>query len=266
VREESQRCALYLQLGPLCLLGVLAVPVFGASATDWENWEKCRLAESVDVRIAARRKRLQAEKESIQNSAETYEARGEAYFAAGDFDRAIADYSEAIRLDPEPITYLIQRSNTYWVLRNYKGEVADCTEIIKLQRLEGRKATYTYGIRGSAYFAIGDYDHAIADYTEAIRFDAKNTSAYVNRSNLALRLGENGRAIADLTEAIRIDPTRSSYYYYRGRAYEYTQTDDLSPAIADYTEAIRLDPKLAVAYWARGISDFCAGSIARGTV
>jgi tetratricopeptide (TPR) repeat protein len=58
-------------------------------------------------------------------------------------------------------------------------------------------------------------------------------------------------AIADYTEAIRLNPKDDSAFYFRGEAYR--QKADYDRAIADYTEAIRLNPKdVFASYYARG--------------
>ena len=60
------------------------------------------------------------------------------------------------------------------------------------------------------------------------------------------RKGDYDKAIADYSEAIRIDPQNARAYY--GRAYACGKKREFDKAIADYTEAIRLDPKYADAY------------------
>src|SRR5262249_9688760 len=50
------------------------------------------------------------------------------------------------------------------------------------------------------------YDHAIADYDEALKRDPKFTLAYNNRGAAYEAKGDLERAIADLEQAIRLDP------------------------------------------------------------
>ena len=59
--------------------------------------------------------------------------------------------------------------------------IAACTGLINSGRFKGPNlAGITYN-RGNAYRVKGDYDHAIADYDEAIRLDPKDPDAYNNR-------------------------------------------------------------------------------------
>ena len=127
--------------------------------------------------------------------------------------------------------------------------------------------------RGAACPANGDNDSAIADYSEAIRLDPKDTDAYKNRGDAYQNKGDYDRAIADYSEAIRLDPKYAGAYNNRGDAYR--DKGDNDRAIADYNEAIRIDPKYANAYNSRGaayrakgdndraIADYRRGNTAR---
>ena len=50
------------------------------------------------------------------------------------------------------------------------------------------------------------YDRAITDYTEAIRFDPKNVMAYYNRGIAHADRQDYEKAINDYNAAIRLDP------------------------------------------------------------
>jgi Flp pilus assembly protein TadD len=51
-----------------------------------------------------------------------------------------------------------------------------------------------------------DYTRAIADFTEAIRFDAKYVEAYNNRGLAYKATGRKAEAIADFRKAQSLDP------------------------------------------------------------
>lgn len=112
------------------------------------------------------------------------------------------------------------------------------------------KFPIAYNNRGVAYFKTGDNDHAIADYTEAITLNPKVAAAYVNRGRAYGAKGDNDHAIADYAKAIKLDDKYAAAYNYRGLAYGAKGDND--HAIADYTKAIRFDPKLANAFENRG--------------
>jgi tetratricopeptide (TPR) repeat protein len=106
--------------------------------------------------------------------------------------------------------------------------------------------------RAAAYGAKGDNDHAIAEFGEAIRFDAKDAAAYSSRGAAYRAKGDNDRAIADYNEEIRLEPKNAGAYNERGIAYSAKRDND--HAIADFSEVIQLEPKYAAAYNNRGVA------------
>jgi tetratricopeptide (TPR) repeat protein len=63
-----------------------------------------------------------------------------------------------------------------------------------------------YSNRGIAYANNGEYDRAIADFTQAIALKPDFALAYSNRGNAYANKGEYDRAIADYTQAIKLNP------------------------------------------------------------
>ena len=118
-----------------------------------------------------------------------------------------------------------------------------------------------YYATGSASYDKGEYDKAIADYSEAIRLNPKYTWAYINRGNAWQAKGEYDKAIADFNEVIRLNPKHALAYGSRGKAWQ--AKGNLDRAIAGYNEAIRLDPKLAMAYFNRSIAWEAKGKLDR---
>jgi tetratricopeptide (TPR) repeat protein len=129
---------------------------------------------------------------------------------------------------------------------DYEHAIAAYNEAIKYDP----KYPIAYNNRGVAYFKSGDNDHAIADYDAAIKLKPKVASAYFNRARAYCEKGDHDRAIADYTKAISLDAKFAGAYNSRGVAYG--RKGDSDRAIADYTKAIKLDPKLANAYENRG--------------
>ena len=129
---------------------------------------------------------------------------------------------------------------------DYAGAIIDYTIAIK----SDPDLSVAYGMRGFAYYKLGEYNTAIADYTTAIRLDPDYISIYYNRGSAYQKLGKYNIAIPDYTTAIRLDPDYASAYNNRGVAYE--ELGEYNAAIADYTTAIRLEPEVA-AYNNRGL-------------
>jgi tetratricopeptide (TPR) repeat protein len=97
----------------------------------------------------------------------------------------------------------------------------------------------------------GQADHAIADFSRALRRDPTNALAYLHRGAAFARRGEWSKAIADFTLAAGLDPKNRLVYY--NRALAYGQKGAYDQALADFTETLRLDPKNALAYFDRGL-------------
>ena len=94
------------------------------------------------------------------------------------------------------------------------------------------------------------FDQAIDFYTQEIRANPSNATAYSRRGVIRWRKTEFDIAIADFGEAIRLDPNYEPAYRIRGWAW-YTK-NEYDKAIADFSEAIRLDPKNRSTYHGRG--------------
>jgi tetratricopeptide (TPR) repeat protein len=140
--------------------------------------------------------------------------------------------------------------------------IAACTRAISSGRLHDHGLAAEYYNRGITYGTERDYDHAIADYTEAIRLDPQYADAFGNRANAYRDKHDLDRALADYGEALRIRPGANDYYN-RGNAYYLKE--DYDRAIADYTEAIRLDPNFARAYYNRGFAKRAKGDSANAS-
>ena len=116
--------------------------------------------------------------------------------------------------------------------------IAGCTRVLNDRTVRNRAIAYV--IRGLAWSAKNDFDHAITDYTEAIRLDPKNAVDFSSRGNAYYARRDYDHAIADYDQAIRLDPKNAVVFSSRGNAY-YAK-GDYDRAIADYDQAIRLDP------------------------
>jgi tetratricopeptide (TPR) repeat protein len=94
---------------------------------------------------------------------------------------------------------------------------------------------------GSSWQRKGEHDKAIADYSEAIRLDPKNSEGYSGRGYGLQRKGEHDKAIADFTSAILLDPKDAEAYY--DRALSWLMKNEYEKFTADFDEAVRLDPE-----------------------
>lgn len=126
------------------------------------------------------------------------------------------------------------------------NRIEACRALVETHVDKPQSLAIVYNNMGSARISGGNYDDAIADYSEAIRLDPASAKSFNNRGIAYQRKGDNARALADFSQAIRIAPD-----YFRalaGRAKAYEATGDIDRALADLGEAIRLQP-VSGAYW-----------------
>ena len=131
---------------------------------------------------------------------------------------------------------------------DYEMAVADFTESIKFNpKPEFRLA------RGKAYYALGQFNEAIDDLNA---FSLTNPKEEDLRFDINYRLGKCyleirsfWQAILTAGIAIRLDPNDPESYFVRGRAY--LERDEYTKAVTDLTEAIRLRAAWTDAYFVR---------------
>ena len=85
-------------------------------------------------------------------------------------------------------------------------QVEACTRLIDSGKFDQTNLANLFTARGIAHKAGGEFEHAFADYSEAIRLDPRNAIAFVDRGAAHEAKGELELALADDSEAIRLDP------------------------------------------------------------
>lgn len=129
---------------------------------------------------------------------------------------------------------------------NYDTAIADFTQIIQLDP----NFAIAYGARGDAYLAKRDYDKAIADFGQAILLAPKDKLAYRERAHAYADKGDYDKAILDFSQFIQLDPKNAKAYAWRG--YTYLKKGDNDKAIADINQAIQIDPANSATYTQSG--------------
>ena len=122
-------------------------------------------------------------------------------------------------------------------MRQTVGWIAICLASISIYAESDANRLVNEGI--DAYKAR-NYDLAIDKFTESIKLDPKNDSAYNNRGLTYRDKREYSAAIADFNSALKIK-TNWFVYYNRGTAY-YEKRDNDS-AVADFSKALKLNLK-----------------------
>jgi stress-induced-phosphoprotein 1 len=204
---------------------------------------------------------------------------GNARYKARDFAAALACYEAAAELDPDDITYLLNKAAVFFE----EGRLDECVDVCKAAIARGREVFAPYATIAKAYVRIGNthvkrgdlasaieaYENAqlehhseeILDKLKKLRRELKaaEESAYKDpakgaeakeRGNEAFKRGDFPTAVVEYSEAIKRDPGNAVYY--ANRAAARTKLMDFPAALADCDKALKLDPKYAKAYSRRG--------------
>ena len=131
---------------------------------------------------------------------------------------------------------------------NYEGAIADYTQAIRL------KPDYVdaYFNRGTMKAMMGEYLASISDFDITIRLNPKDNDAYVGRGLAKASLGKYLAAIIDYDMAIRFNSNDADAYYHRGIAKGHLKQH--SAAISDFDIAIRHNPNDSDVYYNRGVA------------
>jgi tetratricopeptide (TPR) repeat protein len=168
-----------------------------------------------------------------------------------DYLNAWQDCTRSLQAKSHYLAYF-HRGLAFYRLGDYEQAIADYNQTILLN------PTYyqAYYNRGLVYSAQKDYLTAIADFNQSLRQitdlnPISLSSIYTDRGASYLALGNFNAAKADFDKALHLDKARSSAYYHRARIYR--QWEYFSEAIEDFTRTLAIDPSSADAYIQRGL-------------
>lgn len=164
---------------------------------------------------------------------------------------AIADCDRALQLNASDTEAYLNRGLAQHRTGHYAEAIADFTQLLQLKQHDFR----AYYNRGLAQAELAAYREAIVDYGEALRqvspLDRPIKAEIHTDRGLAQLLLENDQgAIADFTEAIQFNADIRAYYN-RGCAYH--QQGNAVAALNDFSRVLQLDPTYAQAYLSRGL-------------
>ncbi len=131
-----------------------------------------------------------------------YYYRGRAWALQGDVDQALADFNQAIKLNHRYVPAYVGRANELLIQHKYEAAITDYNEVIRLNpHLDMVHVHYN---RGNAYYRLGDYGLAAADYQESLRHNDKYSPAIEALAQCYAKLGNFNAAAQWQAKAISV--------------------------------------------------------------
>jgi tetratricopeptide (TPR) repeat protein len=189
------------------------------------------------------------------NHARAYLNRGYCRFQLDDNWGAIEDFDRALRIDPQAANvYLKQLADT---LNDEPGAIKDAD----------RQLVRGLLIEGNLRYESGDYQEAIAVYTQVLSLDPNNTEAHNRRSTARSAVGDYEGAFEDLQRAANyylngeqslqttsVPTVQTTAEDYRHRGLEKLHRGDFHGAIEELNQVLQLNGKDAIAFSCRGFA------------
>jgi tetratricopeptide (TPR) repeat protein len=167
-----------------------------------------------------------------------------------DFPKVVAVYTDAIQIYPREPDLHKRRGIAYFALQDYDNAIADFSADIQMHPDDYNAA---YSNRADCWSIKGEHDKAVADYTAVIRLKAwgqKPYEPYYRRAQEYQALGKYDEALSDFNETVR--QWRRKAEPHLARAQCYMLMGDGENAVKDTSLAIDLEPKNVAGYIARG--------------
>jgi tetratricopeptide (TPR) repeat protein len=127
---------------------------------------------------------------------------GQAWLMQGDVARAIAVQTAALRLRPDDVELLIDRSIGYGGSGRFWEAIDDLNRIIELQP----RRVDAFVFRASAYRLVEAPELALDDVAEALRLQPGNPDALLERGLLRRLTGDDAGARQDWLQVVRMGP------------------------------------------------------------
>jgi tetratricopeptide (TPR) repeat protein len=186
--------------------------------------------------------------------ADAYQQRSDFYARKGDREKSKHDAEEAIRLKSASVSsasiespatsyrVVFDQQNQAYLAGHYDRAVDLSNQILRMN-LTAAQASIAVMRRGNSYFLKGDLNHAFQDYSEAIKLNPRNETAYCNRGGDLEAQGREKEALQDYSQAINLNPKYALAYLFRGSLHRVR--GELNDAMADVAKAIESNPKEA---------------------
>ena len=116
-------------------------------------------------------------------------------------------------------------------------------------RLEPPKTVDDHFDQGIAFYAAGDYDRALEEYSRALELKPDGTGSLTNRAATLNQLQRYDEALTDLNRSLELAPDHVHALHIRGITLSHLQRYD--EALADFNRTLQLDPDYAATLYDR---------------
>lgn len=182
------------------------------------------------------------------NSTEStwYTERAIVYSHQNEYERALKDAQIAVSLDPTEASAYKALGSAQSALKHFEVAVNSLTKAIDLA--PEAPAGY-YFSRGHCYRDSNQFKKAIADYTEAIKYEPQNALNYCARGCALVRDHQYLRAIEDCNESLKLSPLRTHPRLSRGIAN--ARLGKYKTALQDFDNILSRNPSDGNAFYER---------------
>lgn len=174
---------------------------------------------------------------------------GVKFYDKGDFNKALESFNEEIEKNPKNIEALIYRAYSRIILKDYKGALSDCKQILRIDKDENE----IYFIRGIAFYYLENNKEALDNLNEYLNYYPDFYIAYLYRARTNISIENYNDAIIDINKYIDKNNSDSEAYYLRGIAK--IGIGNNNSAKIDLNKAIQIDDKNALYYYVRGLTN-----------
>ena len=216
-----------------------------------------------------------------------------AHFEKDMLDLALADCNRVLADDPDHGVALVLRASTRIRQKQFAAAIGDLDHAIAEGGLDDQQLALAYLRRGIVRQAMGDGKSAADDvqravsldarlanayrevseamlgrgknaapqsFDQAMAFDPKSATSYVDRGLGRLGRGQFDQAADDFSKALEIDPYLAAAFHHRGEVrFHQGRNED---AVADFDRALDLDPRMAPILKSRALAEFSLGQFA----
>lgn len=135
--------------------------------------------------------------------ASAYNNRALIWKMMGEYEKAAADFSVAIKLAPKNAKYYANRGDAWRLTGNLERALQDQNRAIELYA-GGPGIALGLTLRGETLRYMGDYDAALSNFNQAIRFESDFAPAYAGLGLTFERMGDFERAKSEFRTALSV--------------------------------------------------------------